>query len=118
MATTNCAKPPISTKHTTHFINVIESLQLDESVVLASIDVSSLYTNIPHKEGIAACVKALWEQPNPDPKRPPAEIIGELINIALCNNVSIETCISGRLHILRIVSRTSSYYLSAKYFGH
>lgn len=78
---------PSAIRDTTHFINLIEAQAFDKEVLLASIDVSSLYTNIPHNEGIEICVKALREQANPDPSRPPPEIVGELIRIVLNNNV-------------------------------
>ena len=39
-------------KDTTDFINFIENMQIPGNVVLATLDVSSLYTNIPQEEGI------------------------------------------------------------------
>ena len=39
-------------KDTNHFINVIENTPLPDGAVLAALDVSSLYINIPQKEGI------------------------------------------------------------------
>ena len=43
-------------KDTTDFLNFIESAKLPKNTVLASMDVTSLYTNIPHEEG----VKTVW----------------------------------------------------------
>ena len=54
---------------------------------LVSIDVSSLYTNIPHKDGIAAAVQALEQDTDPDPLRPPLRILTEILNIVLKNNI-------------------------------
>jgi len=39
-------------KDTTDFSNFIENTQIPDNVVLATLDVSSLYTNIPQEEGI------------------------------------------------------------------
>ena len=36
----------------TDFLNFIESTKLPKNTVLVSMDVTSLYTNIPHKEGV------------------------------------------------------------------
>ena len=39
-------------KDTTHFINFIENTPLPDNAILVSLDVCSLYTNIPQEEGI------------------------------------------------------------------
>ena len=47
-------------KDTTDFINKIEALPpLSENAILCTVDVTSLYTNIPNNEGILACAKQL-----------------------------------------------------------
>ena len=43
---------PSYLKDSTEFIKLVEGTPLPASSILASIDVSSLYTNIPHKDGI------------------------------------------------------------------
>lgn len=43
---------PSYVKDTTEFINQIEQIKPPTNCILASIDVSSLYTNVPHEEGI------------------------------------------------------------------
>ena len=48
-------------KDTTHFINIMKNIQLDPEDLLVTIDVSSLYTNIPHNEGIAAINRIMEE---------------------------------------------------------
>ena len=39
-------------KDTTDFLNFIESTKLPKNTFLVSMDVTSLYTNIPHEEGV------------------------------------------------------------------
>jgi len=49
-------------KDTTDFITKIEALPaVPENCLLCTIDVSSLYTNIPNDEGILACKKLLYK---------------------------------------------------------
>ena len=44
-------------KDTKHFVFVIAKLPKQKSnIILVSADVTSLYTNIPHDEGIEACI--------------------------------------------------------------
>ena len=38
---------PSYVKDTTHFINIMKNIQLDQKDLFVTIDVSSLYTNIP-----------------------------------------------------------------------
>jgi len=78
---------PSFIKDSTEFINLIEKDKLPTNCILATIDVFSLYTNIPHDEGRNAAVKALQNNPNPTTLQPEAQIIGELIDIVLQNNV-------------------------------
>ena len=52
---------PSYVKDTTHFINIMRNLQLYPEDLLVTIDVSSLYTNIPHTEGIAAINRMMEE---------------------------------------------------------
>ena len=53
-------KLPSYIKDTTHFLRKLDDLkELPPGSLLVTLDVSSLYTNIPHKEGIEACRKAL-----------------------------------------------------------
>ena len=45
-------------KDMTDFINFIEQTKLPQIVILASMDVTSLYTNIPQEEGITTACQA------------------------------------------------------------
>jgi hypothetical protein len=52
-----------------------ERSNLPENTTLATMDVTSLYPNIPHDDGIAACRK-IWEQRTD--QEPPTEcLVGE-----------------------------------------
>ena len=44
-------------KDNTHFLNILKHLKIQSTDLLVTIDVKSLYTNIPHTEGIAAITK-------------------------------------------------------------
>ena len=48
-------------KDTTHFINIMKNIQLDPKDLFVTIDVSSLYTYIPHTEGIVAINRMMEE---------------------------------------------------------
>ena len=53
-------KLPSYIKDTTHFLKKLDDLkELPPGSPLVTLDISSLYTNIPHNEGIEACRKAL-----------------------------------------------------------
>ena len=43
---------PSYVKDTTHFLNIIETITVQESDIMCTVDVSALYTNIPHDEGV------------------------------------------------------------------
>ena len=45
-------------KDTTHFINFLEKTKVPEDIILVSMDVTSLYINIPQEEGIHIVCKA------------------------------------------------------------
>ena len=74
---------PSFVRDTTEFVNLLERNRFNNDVILASIDVSSLYTNIPHREGIETCIQALKNQENLDPLQPAPEVMGELIGLVL-----------------------------------
>ena len=55
---------PSYIKDTTHFLNTLFAIPtpLPPNTILATLDVTSLYTNIPHAEGIASATKALYNK--------------------------------------------------------
>ena len=57
-----CSSLPSYIKDTNHFLQTIFNITtpLPPNTILATIDVKSLYTNIPHDEGIHATLEALY----------------------------------------------------------
>jgi len=78
---------PSFIKDTTQLINELQNIHVNASDWLVCIDVKSLYTNIPHSEGLKACLQAFkyWEEINP--QQPPAEILCNLLEVVLKNNM-------------------------------
>ena len=55
-------------KDTTDFLQKLTAIsELPACCILVTLDISSLYTNIPYDEGISACSRALETRPFPDP---------------------------------------------------
>ena len=54
-------------KDTTDFINFVEKIKIRQKTILVSMDVTSLYTNIPHKEGIETVCQAYETFHNKNP---------------------------------------------------
>ena len=62
------SKLPSYIKDTTHFLNKLDSIStLPNDSLLVTLDVSSLYTNIPHTEGIQAARLHLDERTSKTP---------------------------------------------------
>lgn len=80
---------PLSNKHpsyikdTFEFVKIIKKLKVPHDIFFFSMDVESLYTNIPIEAGIR-CVQQAFEK-NPDASRPDSELL-ELLRINLCRN--------------------------------
>ena len=66
------------------FANLITHTPVPKDCKLVSIDVSSLYTNIPHHDGLKAALSSLIDHKEHDPMRPPVQI---LMSIVLKNNI-------------------------------
>lgn len=76
--------PPFILRH----YRIYEGDPFPEDCNLASIDVSSLTTNIPPGEGKLTAMQAVADKEDSDPRQPPVEVIvGELIDIAFQNNI-------------------------------
>jgi len=76
---------PSYIKDTTDFIKKLKSIpQLSDNSILVSLDVTSLYTNIPHTDGIEACKYFLDNNPNNSTLS--SEDICKIIKLILENN--------------------------------
>jgi hypothetical protein len=67
-------------KDTTNYLKKMGNLTIPENTTLVTMDVSSLYTNIPHDDGIAAC-REIWEQRTV--QEPPTECLVEMLTLVL-----------------------------------
>ena len=76
---------PSYLQDTTDFLKKQEALgPIPSGALLVSMDVTSLYTNIPHSDGIKACEEA-WDER--DIKDPPTQTLVKLLTLVLkCNN--------------------------------
>ena len=74
---------PAYLKDTTQFLNELANIKIQHDTWLVTVDVKSLYTNIPNNEGIQACYEAWLEQELGDPQHPPAEVLRYLLEMVL-----------------------------------
>ena len=77
---------PSYLKDTLQLINELGEILIEPNTLLVTIDVKSLYTCIPHQEGIAACKEALSSTPEDNPERPDIFVLVCLLEIVLKNN--------------------------------
>ncbi len=78
---------PSYIKDTTHFLQLIEDLgAIPENCILATLDVSALYTNIPQSEGIQACLQALNLTRNNFESLPSNSSLAHLLKLVLSTN--------------------------------
>ncbi|XP_071138469.1 uncharacterized protein [Mytilus edulis] len=81
---THVKEVPSYIQDTTDYLKKMEGLNpLPNNTLFASMDVSSLYTNIPQDEGIAAC-EEVWNTRSE--KNPPTECLVTLLKLVLENN--------------------------------
>ena len=74
---------PSYLKDTTDYINKTPSENLPAETILVTLDVTSLYTNIPHEDGIEACRK-IWDSRLV--QIPSTESLVNLLNLVLKRN--------------------------------
>ena len=74
---------PSYIKDTGHFLNIIKDLNITDSDLLVTVDVSSLYTNIRHEDGISALKTWMVQNGTQNSK---AEFIGSIARLALTSN--------------------------------
>ena len=77
-------KPPSYVRDTKDLLMRLQTLpDLPPDFILCTVDVSSLYTSIPHSDGITACEEALETRVDKDPH---TSILLKLIHFVLTNN--------------------------------
>lgn len=75
-----CEKMPSFLKDTTHMLSFIDSINpVTEDILLVSFDVQSLYTCIPHKEGIDSMINFLSERVDSVPSNECIETLSEIV---------------------------------------
>ena len=73
-----------------HFLWLLDNLQLPENTILCTLDVTSLYTNIPNGEGIEVVRQALSKTRHPS-ENPTNHSICALLKLVLtCNNFQFD----------------------------
>nr|XP_058942951.1 uncharacterized protein LOC131771192 [Pocillopora verrucosa] len=72
-------------KDTTDFINFIEKTQVSNDTILVSMDVTSLYTNIPQEEGITIVWQAYEKYHNNSPPIP-SHYLKQMLGLILKEN--------------------------------
>ncbi|KAJ1088372.1 hypothetical protein NDU88_001529 [Pleurodeles waltl] len=78
---------PSFVKDTSHFLQIIEKLnqtyKFDDDTLLATFDVTSLYTNIPHDDGLMALSEALNKR---TVKKPSTNVLTNFARVILKSN--------------------------------
>ncbi|KAJ1091293.1 hypothetical protein NDU88_004420 [Pleurodeles waltl] len=78
---------PSFVKDTSHFLQIIEQLNqtytFDDDTLLATFDVTSLYTNIPHDDGLMALSEALNKR---TVKKPSTNVLTNFARVILKSN--------------------------------
>jgi len=72
-------------KDTTDFINFVEKTKIRQNTILVSMDVTSLYTNIPHEEGIETVCQSYETFHNKNPPIP-TKYLRDMLGLILKEN--------------------------------
>ena len=72
-------------RNSIHLINILKGLRLPNNAILASLDVTSLYTNIPNTEGINATASYLSKYRSAD-ENPTNSSLCKLLELVLTTN--------------------------------
>ena len=77
-------------KDSGHFLNILDEVKVQSDIILCTLDVTSLYTNIPNEEGISA-VRHTLSQTRDHSLNPTNNSICELLRLVLsCNNFQFD----------------------------
>ena len=79
-------KLPSYLKDTSHLIRELGDVWVPKKLILATIDLKSLYTCIHNADGIAACREALENFRMSNPEQPDTDTLIKLLEIILKNN--------------------------------
>ena len=89
-------------------ISLLENTQIPRDAILATIDVSSLYTNIPQDEGTEACLNALEAQ---EASYIPRNTLRQLFDIVLrCNVFSFDGQVYQQIQGMAMGTRMAPLY--------
>ena len=72
-------------RDSTHLINILKDFTIQPGILLCTLDVTSLYTNIPHSEGIQS-IKEMLAMHKPPDTLPHNSYIIELLELVFTNN--------------------------------
>ena len=72
-------------KDSTHLINILKRVIMQPGMLLCTLHITSLYTNIPHNEGIGS-IKEMLAIHKPPNSLPHNSYIIELLEVVLTNN--------------------------------
>ena len=80
---------PSYIRDTTHLIQTIENKTFETDILLCTVDITNMYTNIPTDEGNQTALKAFnkLKGSKPDLNMPDIPVMADLLNMVTTNNV-------------------------------